>query len=252
MGKVSKLHKTVFFLSTLVFFSCRPGPASLVPIPNITGTIKDVHGRPVEGARLEGYELYLGEDMLHVQGISDYQSSMSSANGRFVLVVAPGTYVFVARKRKDATRIGGQITPEDMSSDPSFPVTFAENDRVKKDFVLHHLEGMGEGFALSSHFNLKLGVSGTLVGRQGVPLSGFIVVGNTRKKISRKPDFTSFPSNNKGEFFLPLAEKRSVFYIEVRKTVMGEPLTLSSGSKSLKVTFSGEETYKKVRLTLAQ
>jgi len=190
--------------------------------------------------------------MPQIQGISDYQSSMSGANGRFALVVAPGTYVFVARKRRDTTRLGGQITPEDMSSAPSLPVKFNENDRMKRDFTIYHLENMGEGFALSSHFNLKMGVYGKLVNKSGLPLQGFVVVGSKRKKISRKPDFASFSTDSEGKYFLPLSEKKDVFYIEVRKTVMGKSVTLSSGKKSLKLIFSGKETYKKVRLTLAQ
>jgi len=206
-----------------------------------------MYGNPIKGGRVYGYEAFSGEGLPQVQDVSDYQSSITGSDGFFSLVLSPGRYVFIARKRYLSEQIGAPVIPDDYSSDPTIPIQVKAGEG-KLDFTLYSLKG-ASGFALSSHFNFKWALYGKLVNKEGLPLRGFVVAANRRKKITRKPDYISFPVDMSGNFFLPLNGKPP-FFVEIRRKIMGEAIPFLSGEEQIEFTFNAENSYRAVRLTV--
>lgn len=162
------------------------------------------------------------EDYPEFHGPADFKSASSGENGEFSLVLSPGTYCFVARRRKNPEIAVGPLTPEDYSSLVSYPFIIESGDILNLDFDLEYLND--ETINFFSRFAIKTKeteIRGIISDRFGQPVSGLCITANKNLKVSAKPDYFSRASNEKGEFILNLPGT-GVYYLSLRNKPFGD------------------------------
>lgn len=220
----------------------------------VWGLVKNGKGSPVAGARVYAYEIFTPEEESYeageiealikdeltddtegyydedrkphyerFRGPADYISALTDAEGQYILRLPPGTYCLVARKRTAGIPDIGPLTPEDLSSLVSRPNKIKDKQTLNLDLTIRKL--VGDVF-FSSKYTLRASntvLKGNIADEAGQPLARLLVVANRKPKISRKPDYASFPSEQDGNFILYLPGG-GIYYLRLKNEALGEYL----------------------------
>jgi hypothetical protein len=178
----------------------------------ITGQIVNkLDGTPITGAYVNIYP----DTLSNLLGPSQFISSPTGSDGRFMMTAPAGTYYIVARKR--------------MSGDPSGPLSpgdlFSEHQRVITTVVEGKLSVVDLAVApvKAPMFFKKAvveqetntGIRGVLVDAVGKPVPGSFAVAYTDADVKRLPDYASTLSDGQGRFVLYLP-KAGDYYLGAR------------------------------------
>ncbi len=230
-------HTTMLGLATLCWLSfALTACMSSTPSPNglhvaeyteqggktgITGrvVIKD-SGTPLANAYVNVYP----DTLSNLLGPSQFISSPTNEQGRYLIEMPPGTYYVVARKR--------------MSGQPTGPLSpgdyYSEHQRITTEVVpgkLAVVELPVASMKAPMFFKKTVadqrsdtGVKGTLVDREGKPVPGSFAIAYVTPEIKRVPDFASTLTDQEGRFtlFLP---RGGTYYLAARISAWDMPRT---------------------------
>ena len=178
----------------------------------ITGQIVNkLDGTPIAGAYVNIYP----DTLSNLLGPSQFISSPTGSDGRFMMTAPPGTFYIVARKR--------------MSGDPSGPLStgdlFSEHQRVLTTVVDGKLSIVDLSVApvkAPMFFKKAMveqethtGIRGILVDAIGKPVPGSFAVAYTDDDVKRLPDYASTLSDGQGHFVIYLP-KEGNYYLGAR------------------------------------
>ncbi|MBI5789779.1 MAG: hypothetical protein HZA78_13090 [Candidatus Schekmanbacteria bacterium] len=181
------------------------------------------------------------DDYPEYRGPADYKSAPTGADGQYSVSVAAGRYVLAARKHADPKIQVGPLTPQDFSSLVSKPLTVEVNKVYAQDFLLERL--LEQNIDFNTRYAIKTReteMRGTIVDDKSQPLTRFYVTAKHNLKVSNRPDFISDPSDNQGRYSLYLPGE-GIYYLELRRSPLGELLPVRFNSKFINVTDNSVE-----------
>jgi len=213
----------------------------------IQGVITDPAGKPVDNAQVYVYRWLYDEGSIEkiikdesdsdnrdygaYRGPADFKSATTDSDGKYEVAVSPGIYCLVARKRHNQNITEGPINPEDASSLVSEPVTARAKKTVRVSLKL--LDALRDA-SFFDHYLIRTyrtGFSGRVVTKAGHPVAGVIVTASEEASpVSRKPDFTSFPTDKEGNYTL-YVYYGGVYYIGGKQGILGPDLVFHRRNK---------------------
>ena len=201
--------------------------------------LKDT-GQPVRGAHVYAYTDY----SKNLIGVADHVSKGSSDDGSYLIVLPPGKYHLVARKRVSGSNYGPIVTGD--LYDHRFEqeeFTVEKGEVAEKDFTLEKLsEPMFFQVFTEGQRETMTGIRGKILDQAREPVQGAFATAYRTSDMKRLPDFASTLTGDDGSFtlYLPGAGK---WYIGARSharaaPVPGEPVGRYEGNSdhSLLVT----------------
>jgi hypothetical protein len=169
----------------------------------ITGQIvSKLDGTPIIGAYVNIYP----DTLSNLLGPSQFISSPTGNDGRFMMTTPPGTYYVVARKRMSGEP-SGPLSPGDLFSEHQRVITTVTEGRLSLVDLsvapvkapMFFKKAMGEQ-------ETRTGIRGVLVDDLGKPVPGSFAVAYTDTDIKRLPDYASTLSDSQGRFVLYLPD----------------------------------------------
>lgn len=220
--------------------SCIKPVGNRQDLSHIQGVITDSAGKPVENAQVYVYQWLYDEGSIEkvikeeidsdsrdygaYRGPADFKSARTGPDGKYEIAVSPGIYCLVARKRHDQNITEGPLTPEDASSLVSEPVTAKAKKTVRVSLKL--LDTLRDA-SFYDHYLIRTyrtGFSGRVVTKAGDPVPGVVVTANEEgSSLSRKADFTSFPTDKEGNYTL-YVYYGGIYYLGIKREVLGPDL----------------------------
>ncbi len=185
-------------LIIILLFFPQARAAAATDLVTLTGTITDTEGLPVEGA-----EVYL-YDSDNIRRPGDYISNRTLADGRYRIVVSPGTFWAVARKRVDDARFGPLSAKDKHSGEPE-KIDLAPSANLSIDFTVRTLQ---EAALLHNKRRDDLfKITGRIIDKsgQGIP-QVYAMASNSLKTTVQIPEYLSTWTGESGNFVLYLPE----------------------------------------------
>lgn len=224
------LLRNILFWSLSLFPLCgclggQPAECPLVPGEQVAAThvdglgktgiagqvaLKD-RGEPLAGAYVNIYP----DTISNLLGPSQFISSPTDREGRYTVLVPPGTYYVVARKRITG-QATGPLAPGDF---------YSEHQRVVTQVVAGKLSVVDlavTAMRAPMFFKKEVveresnnGIRGRLVDQAGLPVPGGFAMAYSDPEMKRLPDYASTLSDADGNFtiYLPAG---GVFYLAAR------------------------------------
>lgn len=176
--------------------------------------------QPLVGAYVNIYP----DTITNLLGPSQFISSPTDEQGRYLVDLPPGTYYVVARKR--------------LTGDPTGPLSpgdfYSEHQRILTEVVSGKLSLVNLPVVVmkSPMFFKKIamkqdgetGIRGRLVDRQGKPVPGGFAMAYTDADMKRLPDFASTLTDAEGRFTIYMPNG-GTFYLAARIHVWDMPQT---------------------------
>jgi len=163
----------------------------------VTGKLTDINGNPVS----EGY-LYAYSYGRSVLGPALAMSEPASRDGRYVLVVPPGKYTLVARKRLSGS-FSGPLRNGDLTGRVEGVFT-ARSGAVPGVDVLLKVFKLGAAGNPAKILNTDTRVSGVIMDTDGKPIAGAHIFAYRDKLTRDPPDYLSSATGQDGRFLLSL------------------------------------------------
>lgn len=203
----------------------------------ITGQVTLKEGKtPLAGAYVNIYP----DTISNLLGPSQFISSPTDSEGRYLVSVPPGTYYVVARKRITG-QATGPLAPGDF---------YSEHQRIVTQVVTGKLSVVDlavTGMRAPMFFKKEVveretdtGIRGRLMDQAGNPVPGGFAMAYSDPEMKRLPDYASTLSDADGKFtiFLP---KDGVYYLAARIHAWdmpqpGEPYGIFGTDKPTAVT----------------
>lgn len=209
-------------LGVLAFAGCRPPLKAPPAAPSgaatgVAGVVRTAHGEPAAAAWVYAYRSPKGQ----LRGPADFAAE-TDAEGRYFLDLVAGHYWLVARLRKGGGDTGPPRPGDTWAIYPDNPARVQAGRLLQIDF---RLQGsgrplLGRNAALARS---DTGFSGTVVGADGRPVAGIIVMAYPGTDFHRMPDFTALPSGEDGRFTLHLPASGR-FCLAARARRRGQPV----------------------------
>jgi hypothetical protein len=189
-------------------------------------------GLPVQGAHVYAY-VDFSKNLI---GVADYVSKGSNPDGSYQLVLPPGEYYLVARKRNSGANYGPIVTGD--LYDHRFkqdPVRVEPGRELEMNFQVVRLsEPMFFQVFTEGQGKTGTGIRGRILDLDGEPVQGAFATAYSNSNMKRLPDLASTLSGDDGSFtlYLPGGGK---WYIGARSRaraapVPGEPVGRYEGS----------------------
>ncbi|MBI5142628.1 MAG: hypothetical protein HZA20_10660 [Nitrospirae bacterium] len=207
----------VRFVGLVLLLSAFLLAAGFAAAATIQGKVCDETGAPVADGYV--YVYVEGGDKTH--GPAAFMSGASGLDGGYMVLLPPGEYFAVARKRASGAT-SGPIAKGDLVSGMAVKIAVNEGVEMKLDFTMRPFGGkmLFNSRAVRSGGS---GVTGVVEDRNGKPVAGayaFAYAGGMKRKSS--PDFVSSWTDETGGFtlFLPAG---SDYFIGARVRYPGMP-----------------------------
>jgi hypothetical protein len=207
-------------------------------------------GAPLAGAYVNIYS----DTLSNLLGPSQFMSTPTDAAGNYRVVVPPGTYYAVARKR--------------ISGHPTGPLEtgdyYSEHQRIKVrvepgKFAIVELPVVPMKAPMFFKNNVaanetSTGIRGQLLDREGKPVAGGFAMAYADKEMKRQPDYASALSDDKGQFIIYLP-KGGTFFVAARinawdMPLSGEPYGIFGGVEPAAVTVDAGKFVENVRIEM--
>ncbi len=163
----------------------------------VTGQLTDISDDPISGAYLYAY-IY-GRTVL---GPAQAMSEPSGDNGRYQMVMPPGEYTLVARKRISGS-ISGPLRNGDLVGRISGAFPVRRGDHYDVDVVLRVFT-MGTAGDPSKILDTDTKITGIITGINGKAIGGAHVFAYRGKLRRDPPDFLSAATGPDGRFSISL------------------------------------------------
>ncbi len=158
------------------------------------GRVLDAQGSPVAGASLFVY------NSPEVKRQADFISAETDRDGRFRMIVPPGTYWAVARLKKDKTY--GPLRPGDKHSGDPEALELSPGADLMKDFIVTDIREAARLVKKTREDVVK--IQGRIVDAEGLPIKDAYVAAWKAGGTSRFPDYLSAWTGDQGSYSLYL------------------------------------------------
>lgn len=178
----------------------------------ITGQIVNkLDGSPISGAYVNIYP----DTLSNLLGPSQFISSPTGSNGRYMITAPPGTFYVVARKRMSGEP-SGPLSPGDLFSEHQRVITTVVDGRLSMvDLTVAPVKAPMFFKKAMTEQATRTGIRGVLVDAAGKPVPGSFAVAYTDTDVKRLPDYASTLSDGEGRFVIYLP-KAGVYYLGAR------------------------------------
>ncbi len=178
----------------------------------ITGQIVNkLDGAPITGAYVNVYP----DTLSNLLGPSQFISSPTGSDGRYMIAAPPGTYYIVARKRMSGDP-SGPLSPGDLFSEHQRIITtVVEGELSMVDLTVAPVKAPMFFKKAVKEQKTQTGIRGVLVDAVGNPVPGSFAVAYTDTDVKRLPDFASTLSDGEGKFVLYLPDA-GTYYLGAR------------------------------------
>ncbi len=165
--------------------------------------------------------LYAFREGMDLRGPAFATSQASGPEGDFSLVLPPGKYFLLVRKRVEGDAVG-PIKTGDYRSEVIGPVTVRGGEVITENFIA--LEKVGETKNLSALRKMpaKTGVAGKVFDSDGTPVQGARVQAYMHPQMSERPKYVSEASGVDGSYSLFFPEG-GTYYLAARNKFGGPP-----------------------------
>jgi hypothetical protein len=178
----------------------------------ITGQIiNKLDGTPIQGAYVNIYP----DTISNLLGPSQFISSPTGPDGRFMMTAPTGTYYIVARKRMSGDP-SGPLSPGDLYSEHQRVVTTVVEGKLSVvDLAVAPVKAPMFFKKAVVEQETSTGIRGILLDAVGKPVPGSFAVAYTDNDLKRLPDYASTLSDGQGRFVLYLP-KAGDYYLGAR------------------------------------
>jgi hypothetical protein len=180
------------------------------------GVVKGKALAPLADAYLYAYRE--GSDL---RGPAFATSEATGAEGDFSLVLPPGKYLLVLRKRVEGEMIG-PVNTGDYRSEIIGPITVRGGEEIVKDIVAPRKVGESKGLPALNKIPAKTGITGTIVDSDGKPVQGARIQAYQHAQMSERPKYVSEGSGVDGSYSLFFPEG-GTYYLAARNKFGGPP-----------------------------
>jgi hypothetical protein len=229
-------YLVLLFLLLLPAVSLNSADVSAGENATLTGRIRNVDGKPVEGAEVFIYS------SAQVRRTADFISSPSDTEGRYTIFLPAGTYWCVARWRKGGARFG-PLMPGDKHSGEPMEIEVSRG-ASPADFTVADLK---EAAALIKKKTREdyLKIRGRILDRDGKPAQGAYAIASTTRSVSEIPDYLSPWTDETGSYTLYLPRGKYYFGASARfppgsRTAFARELLLEGDKDDLDIIFPEE------------
>jgi hypothetical protein len=171
---------------------------------------------PLADAYLYAYRE--GEDL---RGPAFATSEASGPEGDFSLVLPPGKYQLVLRKRAEGESVG-PVATGDYRSEIIGPITVRAGETITRDIIAPRKVGESKGMPTLNKVPAKTGISGTVRDSDGKPVQGARVQAYQHSQMSERPKYVSEGSGVDGSYSLFFPEG-GTYYLAARNKFGGPP-----------------------------
>jgi hypothetical protein len=192
--KKKRIFLITFFIFCASLLSALPAFSAASDQAMLRGTITDVDGKPIAGARVFAY------DDADIRRPANFMSDPSDAQGAYRMVLSAGRYRFVARLKKGAEF--GPLLPGDKHSGDPVELDVAPGAESELNFTLADLKDARRVRAKSEERPIT--ISGRILNEQGKPLSRAYAIAHRGRTIENIPDFVSAWADAEGRYSLTL------------------------------------------------
>jgi len=181
-----------------------------------TGVVKGKALAPLADAYLYAYRE--GKDL---RGPAFATSEASGPEGDFSLVLPPGKYQLVLRKRLEGETIG-PVATGDYRSEVIGPITVRGGGEIIRDIVALRKVGETKGLPTLNKIPAKTGITGAIVDSDGKPVQGARIQAYQHSQMSERPKYVSEGSGVDGSYSLFFPEG-GTYYLAARDKFGGPP-----------------------------
>lgn len=227
------------------------------PLGLLKGVVTNPAGKPAEDAQVYVYKWSFDEESIEgiirdeigdgateskdygdYRGPADFKSAKTGVAGKYQVVVPPGTYCLVARRRYDRKINQGPLNPQDFSSLVSEPIKVEPEKTIRLSLKLIDTLRDADFFDRYLIRTYRTGFSGRVLSSVGRPVSGVFVTANEGKtKISQRSDFISFPTDSEGSYTLYVYYE-GVYHLGIKRRILGPYLAFHKRGNSADKTTS--------------
>ena len=204
------------WLSALLLLGLAAGPSCQKREQSGTGVVKGKALAPLADAYLYAYRE--GADL---RGPAFATSEASGPEGDFSLVLPPGKYQLVLRKRVEGETIG-PVATGDYRSEVIGPITVRGGEVITRDIVAPPKVGETKGLPTLNRIPAKTGITGTIFDSDGKPVQGARIQAYQHSQMSERPKYVSEGSGVDGSYSLFFPEG-GTFYLAARNKFGGPP-----------------------------
>jgi hypothetical protein len=206
----------LFCLLALLLSGLAAGPACRRNEQSGTAVVKGRALTPLADAYLYAYRE--GTDL---RGPAFATSEASGPEGDFSLVLPPGKYQLVLRKRVEGESIG-PVATGDYRSEVIGPITVRGGEEIARDIVAPRKIGESKGLPTLNKVPAKTGLTGTIVDSDGKPVQGARIQAYQHSQMSERPKYVSEGSGVDGSYSLFFPEG-GTYYLAARNKFGGPP-----------------------------
>ena len=181
----------------------------------VTGRLMEVEGNSVSGGYLYAYEY--GSSIL---GPAQAMSEPSANSGKYIMVVSPGEYNLVARKRLSGS-ISGPLRNGDLVGRVE-GVFKADSGVVSDVDIVMRVFRQGSEGDPAKILNTRTRISGVIIDRVGRPVAGAHAFAYRGKLRRDPPDYLSYATGPDGRFSISLPDGGK-YAIGARTGLRGRP-----------------------------
>lgn len=208
--------KGLFLLLPLLLASFATGPGCGRQEQSGTAVVKGRALAPLADAYLYAYRE--GDDL---RGPAFATSEASGPEGDFSLVLPPGKYLLVLRKRAEGESIG-PVATGDYRSEVIGPITVRGGEQVVRDIVAPLKVGESKGLPALHKVPAKTGITGAVFDSDGKPVQGARIQAYQHAQMSERPKYVSEGSGVDGSYSLFFPEG-GTYYLAARNKFGGPP-----------------------------
>jgi hypothetical protein len=184
----------IFAALACALFLVIPAPGLAAAAPVLKGIIRDVDGRPVEGASVFVYATE------NTRRPPDFLSPPSGREGRYAVSLPHGRYWVLARAGKEQ-KTGHLLSDGRHSGDPAVIDVPPDRDR-EKDFTVAALREAAR--KISRTRGDVITVTGRIIDLHGAPVKGACVLVYRDREVRDLPDYVSAWADDDGRYAISL------------------------------------------------
>jgi len=165
--------------------------------------------------------LYAYREGADLRGPAFATSEASGPEGDFSLVLPPGKYLLVLRKRTEGESIG-PVATGDYRSEIIGPITVRGGEQITREIVAQRKVGESKGLSDLKKIPAKTGITGTIVDSDGKPVQGARIQAYQHSQMSERPKYVSEGSGVDGSYSMFFPEG-GTYYLAARNKFGGPP-----------------------------